>query len=152
MRALTSLDHSLRQRGSALIVRVGPWEQQLPALAAEFGAAAVVAEAEVEAGEYNALCLSSVHQAPCRLPAWGVQPTSYGSKLRGLTCHMPWAPPLARGATLSMLCLSIAADWCAGVAAAAATLPQGVALKQWRAPLLASHADDFRGERWVCTG
>ena len=51
VRALASLDHSLRQRGSALIVRVGPWEQQLPALAAELGAPAVVAEAEVEAGE-----------------------------------------------------------------------------------------------------
>ncbi len=52
MRALTSLDRSLRQRGSALVVRVGTWEQQLPALAAEMGAAAVVAEAEVEAGEH----------------------------------------------------------------------------------------------------
>ncbi|PRW33974.1 deoxyribodipyrimidine photolyase isoform A [Chlorella sorokiniana] len=84
VRALTSLDRSLRQRGSALIVRVGPWEQQLPALAAQLGAAAVVAEAEVEA------------------------------------------------------------DWCAGVAAAAAALPPGVALKPWSAPLLAAVADDFR--------
>ena len=37
------------------------------------------------------------------------------------------------------------ADWCGGVAAAAAALPSGVSLKQWRAPLLGAHADDFRG-------
>lgn len=41
---------------------------------------------------------------------------------------------------------SARADWCAGVAATAAALPPDVALKQWRAPLLASHADDFQGE------
>lgn len=84
-RALASLDRSLRQRGSALVVRVGAWEEQLPALARELGAGSVVAEQEVEA------------------------------------------------------------DWSGGVAAAAAALGPRVALKRWSAPLLASHADDFRG-------
>lgn len=38
-----------------------------------------------------------------------------------------------------------APDWSGGVAAVAAALGPGVALKSWSAPLLASHADDFRG-------
>lgn len=49
-RALASLDRSLRQRGSALVLRTGAWEEQLPALAQELGAGSVVAEQEVEAG------------------------------------------------------------------------------------------------------
>ena len=54
--ALASLDRSLRQRGgSGLVVRVGRWEQVLPALVAELGGgggavASIVAEQEVEAG------------------------------------------------------------------------------------------------------
>ena len=51
-KALASLNRSLRQRGSALAVRVGPWEEQLPALAAELGAGSILAEQEVEAGEH----------------------------------------------------------------------------------------------------
>ncbi|KAL4854579.1 Pheophytinase [Chlorella vulgaris] len=47
--ALESLDRSLRQHGSALMVRVGAWEQQVPQLAAELKAGGVVAELEVEA-------------------------------------------------------------------------------------------------------
>ena len=49
-KAMASLDRSLRQHGSALVVRVGAWEEQLPQLAAELGAASILAEQEVEAG------------------------------------------------------------------------------------------------------
>lgn len=49
--ALASLDRSLRQCGSRLLVRVGRWEEELPALAEQLGSGGVVAEAEVEAGE-----------------------------------------------------------------------------------------------------
>lgn len=49
-RALAALDHSLRRRGSALVLRMGRWEEQLPALAAELGASGVLAEQEVETG------------------------------------------------------------------------------------------------------
>ncbi|KAL4425249.1 hypothetical protein ABPG75_009265 [Micractinium tetrahymenae] len=47
-RALAALDRSLRRRGSGLVLRVGRWEEQLPALAAELGASRVLAEQEVE--------------------------------------------------------------------------------------------------------
>ncbi|KAL4435621.1 hypothetical protein ABPG77_002584 [Micractinium sp. CCAP 211/92] len=47
-RALDALDQSLRCRGSALLLRVGRWEEQLPALAAELGSGGVLAEQEVE--------------------------------------------------------------------------------------------------------
>ena len=52
-RALASLDRGLRQRGSALLVRVGAWEEELPGLVQELGAGGVVAEQEVEAGAWG---------------------------------------------------------------------------------------------------
>lgn len=52
-KALASLERSLRQHGSALVVRVGAWEEQLPQLAAELGAASILAEQEVEAGGWS---------------------------------------------------------------------------------------------------
>jgi deoxyribodipyrimidine photolyase len=58
--ALASLDRSLRQRGSRLLVRVGPWERELPALVELLGGGGVVAEAEVEAGEGARLCSATV--------------------------------------------------------------------------------------------
>lgn len=76
----------------------------------------------------------------------GVQPTSWGSGQRRLVWQIPSPPSACTQRNLSMLCLPIATDWCAGVASAAAALPQGVALKQWQAPLLASHADNFLGQ------
>lgn len=47
-RAVQSLQQSLRRLGSDLVVLCGPWQEQLPALAAAAGASTVVAEREVE--------------------------------------------------------------------------------------------------------
>lgn len=60
MSALESLDRSLRQHGSALMVRVGAWEDQVPQLAAELKASGIVAELEVEAGGQASLSASQL--------------------------------------------------------------------------------------------
>lgn len=131
LRVLASLNRSLRARGSALLVRLGAWEEQLPALAAELGAAAVVGEQEVEAGEtplpLPLLLLKAM--LPAGGPLWHAGPGS--SPALDALVHLP-APNLRP-------------EWCDGVAAVAAALGPRVALRQWQAPLCASHADDYRG-------
>lgn len=74
-RALEALDASLRRHGSALVLRVGRWEEQLPALAAELGASGVLAEQEVETGAPQAAarpllsqCCSLDGQCACTSP------------------------------------------------------------------------------------
>ena len=63
---------------------------------------------------------------------------------------MPCAEPC-------LLCrpAALLADWRQGVERVAAALPGGVAVHHWRAPLLASHDDDYRSEAvgehvWGC--
>ncbi len=61
LEALTDLDGSLRERGSRLVVRVGPPERELPALARELGAASM--HFSIDAGPFARTRDRRVHEA-----------------------------------------------------------------------------------------
>ena len=69
--ALASLRAALRERGSGLAFRVGPWEEALPQAAAQLGASLVLAEAEVEyEGRSGTEAVRAALPAGCRLETW----------------------------------------------------------------------------------